>query len=91
MHEPDLNVVRLEFGDPIGQLRHLKKLIFVLQIHGANPKRVGDQTTKTTEGDCGEGEHRRRILQRLDSRESELVAVPVQRKLDARGGDEKPR
>src|SRR5437016_5479300 len=51
LHEPDLNKMRLEFGNPIGQLRHLEKFIFVLQIAGADPKRVRNQSAKTAESD----------------------------------------
>ena len=47
LHEPDLNEMGLEFGNPIGQLRHLEKFVFVLKIARADPKGVGNQSAKT--------------------------------------------
>ena len=69
LHEPDLDEMRLELGDPVGQLRHLEELVLVLQVVGAHPERVGDQPAKAAQRHGGEGQHRRRVFQRLHARQ----------------------
>ena len=88
LHEPDLDEMRLELGDPVRQLGHLEELVLVLQVVGANPERVGDQPAKAAQRDRGEGQHRRRILQRLHAGQAQLVAVAVERLLHEAGADQ---
>src|SRR4029077_7030682 len=84
LHEPDLDEMWLEFGNPIGQLRHLKEFVLFLQIVGANPKSVGNQTAKSTQGNRRKCEHRRSVDERFDPSDSQRLAVLVQSALDRR-------
>ena len=76
MH-PNLREMRFQFGNPIGQLRHLRKFIFVLQIAGAHPEKVGDQTAETAERHGGECQHRRRIFERWHISQTERLAILI--------------
>ena len=78
---PNGDEVRFKFSDPIGELNQLKKLVFVLQLGGANPQRIGDQPAKTAERNRREREHRRRVFERRDARQTERRTIAVQRPL----------
>src|SRR5262249_1146843 len=85
---PDLSEGRFKLGDPVGQLHHFKILAVVLQIVGANPQRVGNQTAKAAERDGGESEHRRSVFQQGDARKAEswIGALPVEFALQEKNG-----
>ncbi len=68
--EEIMDKVRLELGDPIRQLGHLKELVLVLQIGRPHPERVGNQPPESPQRHGGEREHRRRVFQRLNSRQA---------------------
>ena len=61
--------VRLQLGDPVAQLRHLKKLAVLLHLHRAHPEDVGDQPTKAAQHHGGESQRRRQILDLLGVRQ----------------------
>jgi len=82
LHEPDLDEMRLEFCNPISQLRHLEEFVLFLQIVGANPESVGNQPAKSAESDSREGEDRRSVFERLDPGDAERLAIAVQGALD---------
>jgi len=84
LHEPDLHKMRFEFRDPIGQLRHLEEFVLFLQIVGANPKGVGNQTAKSTQGNRGEGKDRRSINKRFDTSNAQCLTVAIQSPLNRR-------
>ncbi|MPN38098.1 hypothetical protein SDC9_185622 [bioreactor metagenome] len=83
LHQPDLDEMRLEFGNPVSQLGHLEKLVLLLQIIGTDPQNIGDQSAKAAQCNGGECQHRRGILQRLHSGQVQLNTVAVQRHLHA--------
>ncbi len=82
LHQPNLDEMRFELGDPVGQLRHFEEFVLVLQVAGANPERVGNQAAKTAQRHGGEGQHRRRVFQRRHESQSKLLTVAVERILD---------
>ncbi|OQB89054.1 MAG: hypothetical protein BWX84_02601 [Verrucomicrobia bacterium ADurb.Bin118] len=81
LEKPDLREVRFQLGNPVGQLGHLKKFVLLLQFVGAHPERVRDQTAKAAQGHRGKRQHGRRVFQRRHPRQSQPVAVLVQRAL----------
>ena len=80
--------IGLELGDPGGELGGLEVLVVLLEGIGADPEEVGDQAAETAEGDGGEGEHRRGVVEGGGVGETEAVAVGVQEILDLAGADQ---
>ena len=71
-------VARLELDDPAGELDHLEVVALLLHLGGAEPEVVGEESAEAAEGDGGEGEHGRGVLERLGVGELLLVADGVE-------------
>jgi len=83
-----LNEIRLEFSNPISQLRHLEKLVFVLKVL-ARIQSALEINLENRQRDRCESQHRWRVFQRLDIRVKPSDApVSIHRALHARNGDE---
>ena len=59
LDQPDLDKMRLKLGDPICQLGHLEKFVVILQVVGANPERIGNQSAESAQRHRGESQNRR--------------------------------
>ena len=76
--DPDGGEVRLELGNPVGELDRLEVLAVLLEFGGTDPQGVGNDATEPAEGDRGEGEDGRCVGKDRGAGQAEAVAVLVQ-------------
>ena len=86
LNGPNIGEMRLQRGDPIGQLDHFKIAFLLLQLVGPHPEEVGNQAAEAAEGDRREGQNRRGVGEHGQAREAVFVAVLVEHPLHLRGG-----
>ena len=87
--DPDAGEMRLQFGDPVGQLHGLEVLAVFLQFGGPDPQGVGDEPAEAAQRHGGEGQDRRSVADDGRAREAEGLAVAIQRALQEVGREER--
>ena len=74
---PDIDEMRFQLGDPIGQLHHVEVFVLVLHLVGANPQGVGDKAPEAAQRHGGEGQGGRGVIQRGEPGQTQFRAVQI--------------